>query len=90
MPDLLVKSKSASEAGSLVKVTPESAGWGYVGFEVFLLKERTTTERHTGEEEVCLVLLSGLCNVSIEGKEWRDIGGRESVFDGAPCALYLP
>jgi 5-deoxy-glucuronate isomerase len=91
MPDLLVKSKSTPEEnGSVVEVTPESAGWGYVGFEVFRLKEGKTAERHTGEDEVCLVLLSGHCNVSIEGGEWRNIGGRESVFDGAPCALYLP
>ena len=91
MPDLLVKSKSTPEEnGSLVKVTPESAGWDYVGFEVFLLAEGKTVERQSGEEEVCLVLLSGQCNVSTEGEEWRNIGGRESVFDGAPCALYLP
>ena len=91
MPDLLVKSKSTPEEnGSVVKVTPESVGWGYVGFEVIRLEEGQTVERHTGEEEVCLVLLSGLCNASTEGEEWRDIGGRESVFDGAPCALYLP
>src|SRR5918998_2871300 len=91
MPDLLVKSKSTPEEnGSFVRVTPESAGWGYVGFEVFLLKKGVTAERRTGEEEVCLVLLSGQCNVSMEGEEWRNVGGRESVFDGAPCALYLP
>jgi 5-deoxy-glucuronate isomerase len=91
MPDLLVKSKSTPEEnGSVVKVTPESAGWDYVGFEVFRLEEGKTVERQSGEEEVCLVLLSGLCNVSTEEEEWRNIGGRESVFDGAPCALYLP
>jgi hypothetical protein len=91
MPDLLVKSKSTPEEnGSVVKVTPESAGWDYVGFEVFRLEEGKTVERQSGEEEVCLVLLSGLCNGSTEGEEWRNIGGRESVFDGVPCALYLP
>jgi 5-deoxy-glucuronate isomerase len=91
MPDLLVKSKSTPEEnGSVVKVTPESAGWDYVGFEVFQLGEGQTVERQSGEEEVCLVLLSGRCNVSTEGEEWRNIGGRESVFDGATCALYLP
>jgi len=91
MPDLLVKSKSTPEEnGSVVKVTPESAGWDYVGFEVFQLGKGKTVERQSGEEEVCLVLLSGRCNVSTEGEEWRNIGGRESVFDGATCALYLP
>ena len=91
MPDLLVKNKSTPEEnGSVVKVTPESAGWDYVGFEVFRLEEGKTVERQSGEEEACLVLLSGLCNVSTEGEGWRNIGGRESVFDGAPCSLYLP
>ena len=91
MADLIVSSKKKPYTdGSVVKVTPESAGWEYVGFEVFRLEEGQTVEWHTGEQEVCLVVLSGLCNVSTEGEEWRNIGGRESVFDGAPCALYLP
>ncbi len=91
MSDLLVESKTTPEEnGSVVKITPESAGWDYVGFEVFRLEAGQTLEQQTGEEEVCLVILSGLCHVSTEGDEWRNIGERESVFDGAPYALYLP
>jgi 5-deoxy-glucuronate isomerase len=90
MSDLLVTGGGTPEAGSVIKVTPESAGWDYVGFEVFRLEDGQTLEQQTGEEEVCLVVLSGLCHVSAGGDEWRNIGERESVFDGAPCALYLP
>lgn len=91
MPNLVVAGKrTPEENGSVVKVTPESAGWDYVGFEVFRLKAGQVLEQQTGEQEVCLVLLSGLCHVSTEKDEWRNIGERESVFDGAPCALYLP
>jgi 5-deoxy-D-glucuronate isomerase len=34
--------------------------------------------------------LSGRCHVSTDKDEWKNIGGRESVFDGAPWAVYLP
>jgi 5-deoxy-glucuronate isomerase len=91
MTDLLVTSKKKPEEnGSVVKVTPKSAGWDYVGFEVFRSNAGQVLEQQTGDREVCLVVLSGLCHVSTERDEWRNIGERESVFDGAPCALYLP
>jgi 5-deoxy-glucuronate isomerase len=78
------------ESGSVVKVTPESAGWEYVGFEVLRLAEGRTVERGTDGEEVCLVLLAGYCNVSAGENQWRGIGGRDSVFEGLPYAVYLP
>ena len=35
MPDLLATSDDQPDRdGTLIKVTPESAGWEYVGFEV--------------------------------------------------------
>jgi 5-deoxy-glucuronate isomerase len=89
--DLLAKSKREPDAdGSVVKVTPKSASWEYVGFEVLRLDVGRTVERRSDGEEVCLVTLCGRCSVSTDRGEWRDVGGRESVFDGAPHALYLP
>jgi 5-deoxy-glucuronate isomerase len=76
--------------GSVVKVTPESAGWEYVGFEVLRLDAGRTVERETGDEEVCLILLEGYCNVSAGDEAWTGIGGRDSVFEGPPYAVYLP
>ncbi len=91
MSDLVVKSNGKpDEDGSAVKITPESAGWEYVGFEVLRLDEGQAVERGTGSEEVCLVVLSGVCNVSAGEDECKDLGGRETVFDGPPFALYLP
>jgi 5-deoxy-glucuronate isomerase len=87
---LLVSSKKEpDESGSVVKVSPQSAGWDWVGFEVLRLDAGRTVERHADGEEVCLVVLTGRCAVSTEGDGW-EIGGRESVFDGPPHALYLP
>jgi len=91
VPDLLVTSNDQPDRdGSLIKVTPESEGWEYVGFEVLRLEAGRSVSRSTGSEEVCLVPLSGTCNVSAGGEEWRELGGRVSVFEGPPDAVYLP
>jgi 5-deoxy-glucuronate isomerase len=91
LSDLIVSSKKEPDAdGTVVKVTPESAGWDWVGFEVLRLPAGQTFERNTGNEEVCLVVLSGRCIVSSGENEWRDVGERESPFDGPPYAVYLP
>jgi 5-deoxy-glucuronate isomerase len=91
VPDLLVTSNGQPDQdGTLIKITPESAGWEYVGFEVLRLEASRSVSRHTGGDEVCLVPLSGTCTVSARDEEWRGIGGRESVFDAPPCAVYLP
>jgi 5-deoxy-glucuronate isomerase len=89
---LIVGIKEQPDAdGSVVKVTPESAGWEYVGFEVLRLEDGQSIDRRADGEEVCLVLLSGYCTISTaDGDEWRGIGERDSVFEGPPYALYLP
>ena len=90
MSDLIVKSKHVPDReGSVVKVTPRSAGWEYVGFEVLRLEADKGVGRASGGEEVCLVPISGACSVSSPLGEWT-IGGREGPFDGPPHALYLP
>ena len=91
MADLVVPGeKEPGVDGSVLRVTPESAGWEYVGFEVVRLDAGRTLERDTGSEEVCLVVLSGRCDVFAGQDEWRGVGERESPFDGLPYAVYLP
>ena len=91
MSDLVVSTSVRPDSdGSVLRVTPESAGWEYVGFEVLRLADGKIVERDTGGEEVCLVVLSGFCTVSTADEEWRGIGNRDSVFEGPPHAVYLP
>jgi 5-deoxy-glucuronate isomerase len=66
-------------------VTPESAGWSYVGFEVTI----GPFERSTGTRELCIVVLSGACTVRSEHGSWS-LGGRPDPFSGMPDAAYLP
>jgi 5-deoxy-glucuronate isomerase len=90
LSDLIVSSKKEPDAnGSVVKVTPQSAGWEYVGFEVLRLAAGESVERGTDGEEVCLVPISGTCSVSAASERW-EIGGRKDPFDSPPHALYLP
>jgi len=72
-------------AGAWDEVTPESAGWDYLCFGV----RQGSFAAETGEAEVALVPLGGRCRVEAEGRSW-ELGGRASVFDGMPWALYLP
>jgi 5-deoxy-glucuronate isomerase len=70
-------------------VDPTSASWRYLSFRVERLSDGEQVSRETGDEEVALVPLAGRCAVESGGERW-ELGGRASVFDGMPWALYLP
>ena len=72
-------------AGAWEQVTPESAGWSHLSFGL----RQGSFASETGDVEIALVPLGGRCRVSAEGEQW-ELGGRASVFDGMPWALYLP
>ncbi|MDX6437590.1 MAG: 5-deoxy-glucuronate isomerase [Gaiellaceae bacterium] len=72
-------------AGGWEEVTPESAGWSHLSFGV----REGSFVSETGDVEIALVPLGGRCRVSAEGEQW-ELGGRASVFEGMPWALYLP
>ena len=66
-------------------VTPESAGWSYVGFEA----ATCPVERSTGTDELCIVVIAGTCTVRSPYGDWR-VGGRPDPWSGPPDAVYLP
>ncbi len=77
--------------GVLHKITPKSAGWTYVGFELRKLKEGARAAFDTGDEEVCVVILTGKARLTAEGGfDSGVIGERKSVFEGLPWSVYLP
>lgn len=90
MSDLLVPGGDPRGNGTVTLVTPESAGWRYVGFEVLRLEAGDGKERETDDRELCLVVVDGTAHVHSAYGEWRDLGGRESPFAGHPDAAYLP
>jgi 5-deoxy-glucuronate isomerase len=87
MCELLVRG-AAEGVEPVVEVTPASAGWEYVGFEV--LRPNGPVARGPKPAETCLVVVAGSCDVSAAGERWERLGGRPTPFDGPPEAVYLP
>ena len=86
---LLVKGRRLGR--DIVTVTPQSAGWKYVGFAAHRLAPGEELAFATGRNEVCVVVLRGIVTVAAQGRAWREIGQRRSVFDdAAPYAAYVP
>lgn len=92
MSKLLVTPKTqATQDGNAITITPESAGWKYVGFEVYHLKKGQMFEKETGRNEMAVVILSGLANAATKSKHWDNIGKRMSVFEKIPAyTVYVP
>ena len=91
MSHLLSRASAPNEQGLIQKITPESAGWEYVGFEVYKLKKGQTLEQATGDREVCVVLVTGFADVATNSENWTGLGERQSVFEQkAPYAVYVP
>ncbi len=86
---LLVKARRDGQ--SIVEVTPQSAGWKYVGFAAHRLRAGETIELAADGLERCLVVLAGTVTVRAGDDTWSEIGERASVFeDRSPYAIYVP
>jgi 5-deoxy-glucuronate isomerase len=87
--NLLVKARR--EGRSIVEVTPQSAGWKFVGFAAYRLKPGETISLAADTLERCIVVLTGTVAVRAGGVIWAEIGERASVFDDrSPYAVYVP
>jgi 5-deoxy-glucuronate isomerase len=88
MSKLLVKPQGRS--GRVSHVTPETAGWTYVGFDLHRLKPGETASAETGGKEVCLVFVTGKGKATAAGEDLGMLGERMSPFDGKPWSVYVP
>lgn len=88
--NLIAHAGDSADAGLVVEVTPEQAGWEYVHFQVRRLAAQQSWSFSTEKCEMALVVLGGRLSVESERGQWGQIGERENVFGGLPYALYLP
>ena len=88
MSKLLVKPQGRS--GRVSHVTPETAGWTYVGFDLHRLQAGQTISGETGGNEVCLVFVTGKGKVKANGEDLGVLGERMSPFEGKPWSVYVP
>lgn len=89
MSKLLVR-PSKSDKGRIAHVTPKSAGWTYIGFDLHRLAAGQAASGESGDREACLVFVTGKGEVSVDGKPLGTLGERMSPFEGKPWSVYLP
>ncbi len=89
MPKLLRKPQRAT--GKVHDITPDSAGWRYVGFGLYHLRAGETAREVTGDREVILVMVEGKARITGADRDWGVLGERMDVFEKLPPhCLYLP
>lgn len=89
MSKLLVRPHRDSH-GRIVHVTPQSAGWRYVGFDLHRLNPGDVACGETLGREVCLVFVTGKGTVEASGHDLGVLGERMSPFEGKPWSVYIP
>ncbi|MBC8267701.1 MAG: 5-deoxy-glucuronate isomerase [Rhodospirillaceae bacterium] len=91
MSKLLCKRTGPDETGRVHHITPQSANWGYVGFDLYELAPGQSVANETADREVCLVMITGTATVTVGDQVFKNIGERQSVFEGKPpTAVYMP
>ena len=88
MSKLLVR--PAKGTGRVARVTPQNAGWTYVGFDLHRLKPGETVSDKTGAREACLVFVTGKGRAAAGGTDLGTLGERMSPFEGKPWSVYVP
>lgn len=83
--------KPEGTQGRVHAITPETAGWQYVGFTLYRLRAGEVAAEVTGDREVILVLVEGKATITGAGQDWGILGDRMNVFEKTPPhCLYLP
>lgn len=90
MPKLLSKHSAPDSTGNTQAITPESAGWEYVGFNAFELEVGQRLTLPESSNERCLVLVGGFATVMTPEKSFENIGDRMSPFERKkPYAVFI-
>ncbi len=86
----LLRRPKHEDNGRYQHITPENAGWTYVGFDAYKLPAGQTLELPASDQELCLVLLAGIADIHAGGQQFNAVGERMQVFeDKAPHAIYV-
>jgi len=91
MSKLIVPSQHPDAEGKVLSITPQSAGWQYIGLDVYRLKPGQSMSKRTGGMEICLTLLQGRADVATKDRQYPNIGRRMSIFEEIPpYSVYVP
>ncbi|MCO5224539.1 MAG: 5-deoxy-glucuronate isomerase [Thermomicrobiales bacterium] len=87
--EMIIKSAMPNGSGSVLQVTPESAGWTYVGLTVEQIAAGDSWSYAAESDEICIVPLRGSAVITSNHCEWT-VSRPGTMFDGKPTCLYLP
>ena len=93
MSYLLSKSRKdhPDKNGEVQKITPKTANWEYVGFEMYHLQEEQELTFDTENTETCFVLVAGKATIVTSQGTFEHIGNRASPFERIPpYSVYVP
>lgn len=77
--------------GKVHEITPQTAGWRYVGFDLYRLRAGESAADVTGDREAILVMVEGKATFLAADQEWGELGQRMNVFEKTPPhCLYVP
>jgi 5-deoxy-glucuronate isomerase len=88
-PDLL--RRPAGTRGQVHAITPEAAGWSYVGFDLWRLSPGETAQGRLDGRETILVVVEGKLWLTAGDRDFGLRGDRMDVFEKTPPhAIYVP
>jgi 5-deoxy-glucuronate isomerase len=88
---LLIRPARPGPDGRVFNVTPASAGWTYVGFDLHHMAAGMEAHAATGRREAILVLVEGRAEISAGGRSFGELGERMDVFEKTkPWSVYVP
>lgn len=83
--------KPTGDSRKVLDITPENAGWRYVGFSLYHLEAGDQVGEVTGGREAILVLVEGKAKITAAGEDFGEMGERMNVFERTPPhCLYVP
>jgi 5-deoxy-glucuronate isomerase len=82
--------KPARSGGRIHNITPASAQWTYVGFELLKLAAGEEAADTQASRETCLVVVTGKGRARSGDVDFGAVGERMSPFDGRPWSIYVP
>jgi 5-deoxy-glucuronate isomerase len=88
--ELLRHPPAGSTADGVVhRLTPETAGWTWISFDVRRLVAGARLDRPGDGSEVLVLVLEGTCRVRAGATVFHAVGSRASVFDEPPAGVVL-
>ena len=73
--------KPTTNNGLVHNITPENAGWRYVGFDLYRLSSGQSANGATRDREVIIVIVEGKAHIKSSENDWGVLGDRMSVFE---------